>query len=575
MSLIPEGDRIMLLPTTSSHSLNRIGRRTLAAAALALCASGLSAQTPDASKSAPVPLFGESVEVRVINVEVVVTDKQGLPVTGLQPTDFELKVDGDKLPIQYFTEVRGGDAIEGPADEPMIPGVPQLAPGTPVGTSYLVFVDDFYPLQIDRDKVLEKMSADLARLRPEDRMAVVAYDGLRLEMLSSWSQSIPELERVFRKAMTRPAKGLQREADDRRFTHNGRADRLMGNRSRLLDSTQMRLDTDERNYAETLQAQVEGIVAAASSALRGFANPPGRKVFVMLSGGWPYDPVQYAINDYNRTVLETQLKRGDELLAPLVGTANQLGYTIYAVDVPGLTEETNSSAEYAAGSNFVDRNTLFQREGNVQYSLQFVATETGGKALLNGQREEVLAKVTEDTRSYYWIGFTPTWQGDDMNHKVALSTSVAGLRIRNRAGFVDFSAKSQTTMSVESILLFGEGPGIGPLPVEIGTPTKVSGTKMNVPVTIRIPLESLATVQTEKGLSAEVELRIAALDERGGRSDIPVIPIRLDMPGKAPAGAFATYTTIVQLRRTKNELVLAVSDSAGGSIFSTRAEVQP
>ncbi len=552
-----------------------VRRSTAALAALFAAASGLSAQASGTPAAAGAPLFGETVEVRVINVEVVVTDKDGLPVTGLQPNDFLLKVDGEQLPIQYFTEVRGGDAIEGPADEPVIPGVPQLAPGTPVGTSYLVFIDDFYPLQRDRDKVIERISADLGRLGPEDRMAVVAYDGLRLEMLSSWSQSVPELERVFRKAMTRPAKGLQREADDRRFTHDARSDRFTGNRPRLLDSTQMRLDTDERAYAETLQEQLQGIVAAASSALRGFANPPGRKVFVMLAGGWPYDPVQYAINDYSRTVLESQLKRGDELLAPLIGTANQLGYTIYAVDVPGLTEETAASAEYAAGSNFSDRNTLFQRENNVQYTLQYVATETGGKALLNGQREEVLAQVAEDTRSYYWIGFAPTWQGNDSAHKVALSTRVDGLRIRNRAGYVDFSSKSQTSMAVESILLFGAGPGSAPLPLEVGTPTRVSGNRMNVPVTLRIPLSQLTSIATEKGVSAEVELRIAALDERGGRSEIPVIPIRLDMPGKAPAGAYATYTTIVQLRRARNELVLAVSDPAGGAIYSARAEVNP
>lgn len=552
-----------------------VRRSTAALAALFAAASGLSAQASGTPAAAGAPLFGETVEVRVINVEVVVTDKDGLPVTGLQPNDFLLKVDGEQLPIEYFTEVRGGDAIEGPADEPVIPGVPQLAPGTPVGTSYLVFIDDFYPLQRDRDKVIERISADLGRLGPEDRMAVVAYDGLRLEMLSSWSQSVPELERVFRKAMTRPAKGLQREADDRRFTHDARSDRFTGNRPRLLDSTQMRLDTDERAYAETLQEQLQGIVAAASSALRGFANPPGRKVFVMLAGGWPYDPVQYAINDYSRTVLESQLKRGDELLAPLIGTANQLGYTIYAVDVPGLTEETAASAEYAAGSNFSDRNTLFQRENNVQYTLQYVATETGGKALLNGQREEVLAQVAEDTRSYYWIGFAPTWQGNDSAHKVALSTRVDGLRIRNRAGYVDFSSKSQTSMAVESILLFGAGPGSAPLPLEVGTPTRVSGNRMNVPVTLRIPLSQLTSIATDKGVSAEVELRIAALDERGGRSEIPVIPIRLDMPGKAPAGAYATYTTIVQLRRARNELVLAVSDPAGGAIYSARAEVNP
>ena len=130
-------------------------------------------------------------------------------------------------------------------------------------------------------------------------------------------------------------------------------------------------------------------------------------------------------------------------------------------------------------------------------------------------------------------------------------------------------------MAVESILLFGEGPNSAALPVEIGAARKVSGTKMNVPVTIRIPLERLTALVTDKGMSAEVELRIAALDERGGRSDIPVIPIRLDMPGKAPAGAYATYTTIVQLRRAHNELVLAVSDAAGGAIYSARAEVNP
>jgi VWFA-related protein len=543
-------------------------------AALASTAA-VPAQTQGAPEPAPGPLFGETVEVRVINVEVVVTDKQGLPVTGLQAGDFALKVDGAEVPIQYFTEVRGGDAIEGPSEGVAIPGVPQLAPGTPVGTSYLVFIDDFFPLARDRDKVIDKLAADLSRLGPEDRMAVVAYDGVKLEMLSTWSQSSIELERVFRRAKTRPAQGLQRLADDRRFSSSLRSERFRSGPTRLIDSTQMRLDVDERAYVETIEEQVESIVAASASALRGFANPPGRKVLIMLAGGWPYDPVQYVINDYARTVVDSQTKRGDIMLAPLIETANQLGYTIYTVDVPGLTEEGTQSAEFSASASFNDRTTLFQRENNVQFSLQHVAVETGGKALLNSAREEVFARVAEDTRSYYWIGFTPTWQGDDARHKVALETRVENLRVRNRAGFVDYSRKRETSMAVESILLFGEGPGVQALPVEIGAAVKSSGNTMKVPVTIRVPLESLTTVPTDQGVSAEVELRIAALDERGGRSEIPVIPIRFDMPGKAPAGAYATYTTMLQLRRARNELVLAISDSAGGAIFSARAEVEP
>ena len=40
------------------------------------------------------PSFGESIDVRVVNVEAVVTDRQGHRVSGLKPEDFRLRVDG-------------------------------------------------------------------------------------------------------------------------------------------------------------------------------------------------------------------------------------------------------------------------------------------------------------------------------------------------------------------------------------------------------------------------------------------------------------------------------------------------
>ena len=43
-------------------------------------------------------------------VEAVVTDRQGNRVTGLKPGDFRLEVDGKAVPIEYFNEVRGGQA---------------------------------------------------------------------------------------------------------------------------------------------------------------------------------------------------------------------------------------------------------------------------------------------------------------------------------------------------------------------------------------------------------------------------------------------------------------------------------
>ena len=44
------------------------------------------------------------------------------------------------------------------------------------------------------------------------------------------------------------------------------------------------LEGDELAYAELLEERVERAVDAATATLRGFAQPPGRKVMLLLSG---------------------------------------------------------------------------------------------------------------------------------------------------------------------------------------------------------------------------------------------------------------------------------------------------
>ena len=56
---------------------------------------------PDAAES----VFGETIEVRVVNLEAVVVDKQGNRVHGLKPQDYRLLIDGKPTSIDYFTEV--------------------------------------------------------------------------------------------------------------------------------------------------------------------------------------------------------------------------------------------------------------------------------------------------------------------------------------------------------------------------------------------------------------------------------------------------------------------------------------
>ncbi|MCB1008310.1 MAG: VWA domain-containing protein [Acidobacteria bacterium] len=544
-------------------------------AALAAGAQEGAGSQPAAEVPVAPPVFGETVEVRVVNLEVVVTDRDGLPITGLQAGDFRLTVDGDEVPIRYFTEVRGGDAVEVEAPEAgaAVAAVPDLVPGSPVGTSYLVFVDDFFSIGRDRDQVLRGIVKELARLGPEDRMAVVAFDGNRLELISSWSQSARELERALHRAESRPALGLQRRADKRNLASDQRLRRELGSPSPGgLDG---QLDVTQRWYADLLQTQIKNAVSAAAAALRGFANPPGRKVMLLLSGGWPYDPAEFAANDYTRLIVEPGLKRGDVLLAPLVDTANQLGYTIYGVDVPGLENEVFGDAEFADAPDLVTGTSGFLRESNSQWSLEFLSQETGGRAMLNSRRLEVLQRAAADTRSYYWIGFVPDWQGDDARHAVEVEPLRKGLKVRSRAGYLDSSRTREVSMAVESVLLFGSGPNVQPLPIRVDEPKRKSVGVMSVGLELGIPLDGLTLVPTANGVSTDLELRVAALDERGGRSEIPVVPIRLDLPSPPPSGKYVAYRTTLELRRVRNQVVVALYDPVSGVIYSASVEIEP
>jgi VWFA-related protein len=542
----------------------------LAAGALLGALAPVTAQQPPAEQ--PSSIFGEQIEVRVVNVEVVVTDKQGNRVQGLKPGDLRLKVDGKTVPIEYFNEVRGGQAIAleaQDAESAAVHGLPSLAPGSPVGTSYLVFIDDYFSVGPRRDKVLRDLKAELARLGPEDRMAIVAYDGGMVDMLSSWTNSQRQLGLAIEQAIGRRAQGVARLAELRTFEASRRLTGDSFEPSPRAAFAQ-RLDMQELEYAEHLAAQTERAVAAATSTLRGFASPPGRKVMLLLAGGWPFSPLDYVINNPNRPILEHDVPRGDEIFRPLVDTANRLGYTLYPVDVPGVEAEVadaSLSAPLSGGINI--------REQEHQASLLYTAEQTGGKALLNGLGSQLLQVVESDTRSYYWLGFTPSWQGNDKRHKVEVEVLKPGLKVRSREDFLDLSRKAETTMMVESAMLFGSGPNAAPLAIEVGQPVASGRREMEVPVALSIPVDAVSFVQLDGKYAAELELRVVAVDTGGNRAAVPVLPVTLRAETQPKAGTSVRYETRLKLRRLPHHLTLAIFDPLSGKILTGQTDVLP
>lgn len=540
--------------------------------ALLVFALPVLAQQPAAPEppEEPASIFGEEIDVRVVNVEVVVTDRQGNRVTGLGPGDFRLRVDGKDLPIEYFTEVRGGQAIAADAAGAPVQGLPSLAPGSPVGTSYLVFIDDYFAIAQRRDEVLRTLMDDLGRLGPEDRMAIVAFDGAKIDMLSNWSSNERELHRAFQQALGRRSYGFQRLAEIRNFESSRRLGTLGTVDSRAAFAN--RLDLEELGYIEMLADQVERIVLATVGTLRGFAAPPGRKVMLVLSGGWPFSPADYVLNNPSRPILNREVPRGEELYRPIVDTANLLGYTLYTVDVPGVDPFGPSAADEGPSAG-----GLNLREQEVHSTLDFVAKQTGGRPLLNALRGGSLEAAASDTRSYYWLGFTPQRERNDKRHDIRVESVRPGLQVRARDNYLDLSRKSEVSMMVESSLLFGNPPGAASMPMQLGKPESSGRREMVVPVSLAIPLTSVTLVPYQGKYLAELELRVSALDEKGNRSDVPVIPIRLSAESEPPKqeGGHIRFDTRLKLRKIRQRLILAIFDPLSGKITTAEADVAP
>jgi VWFA-related protein len=552
-----------------------------------------------------LPGFAEVIEVRVVNVEVVVTDRDGRRVPGLVASDFELLVDGKPTPIEYFSEIR--DGLVAPTGGAAVAASGDAAPVPTVGdegrlhTNFLLFVDDFFSTSQDRDRVLDLLEPTLAQLREGDRVAMVAFDGKQLALLTSWTSDRAVLHDALARARARPSYGNQRitelrqndsERGDRRDLELLQIERVQaaGGEMEAGAPPSSFLDPVERGYADRLIQQVERSVLAAASALRSFATPGGRKVMLVLSGGWPYSPAEYTVNHFGAQVeevggaaLDTTLLGRDQLFAPLVETANLLGYTLYPVDVPGQDREVGTDASQGftelvrlGGSpSATAGGTATPRELHVHHALQFLADETGGRPLINAERDHALAEVIADTSTFYWLGFTPVRKENDTEHTIEVRVKRPGLTVRSRDGFVDLSRQAEVTMMVESALLFGDPPSARPLQLKFGRPKGAGLGKMSLPLEVGIPIGEITLVETGGSWVNQLEVRTVVMDELGSRSETTLEQVAID--GKRPPrpGDMFYYETDLRLRKKPHRLVVAVYDPLSGAILSSSAEVTP
>ncbi|HEY3204570.1 MAG TPA: VWA domain-containing protein [Thermoanaerobaculia bacterium] len=533
-------------------------------AALTLCAATALAQEIPAP---PVPTFSERVEVRVLDLDVDVTDSKGHPVADLRREDFSVKVGGKAVPIDYFTRVEEG-AIH----------APDLATASPdqilmaykkgneafVPRNFLIFVDLGFLSPGLRNRSLDALRDLVTRLGPDDAARVVVFDRSP-KLLADWTTSketiLSALSQIEKKGV-----GMSRLTSQRQTLSliDSSPRRRGGSRAQLA-----------RQYAEETGAEIQTMLAIMKQELVTLTPLSGKKAFLYLSGGFEYQPgfvmSQYALGGPSLSLINIRDVSRD--VTSLIRAANADEISFYSVDGSGLTGEgMSASNDDPLGSR---PSVAFQARQDRQNGMQLLARDTGGVALLNtNDFDRGLTRIYQNMSTYYSVGVTLSKLPGAGYQDVRVEVNRPGVTVRARRGFEPRPetelVRDRARATMETDLSYNAIRAT--LQTAPATPEK---KLYNIPVSVTLPASSLTFIPDGDNAKARAEFYFGSIDDKGRMSDITRQETTFQLPvEKAKDETPLRFDAQLRTKKGNYRIVVNVRDTASGRMGTARANVR-
>ncbi len=405
-----------------------------------------SAATMFAQDNAPDPETTLRINSRAVLVDVIVTDHNGNPVTGLDKDAFSLTEQGASQPLTYFEEHRGLTPEQARSIQ-----FPQLPPDvftnfSPIGRPpavNILLLDALNTPMSDQAYLRQATQHYLKTLKPGSCLAIFTL-GLRLRFVQGFADDPALLARALgyqRNDKPEPAVLLQsQEEGTAQDTVVGLMNQLVGagpgatttaGPANMIGAFQQFLK--ETQYAQTADREYRTTQALQQLASY-LAAFPGRKNLIWMTGAFPLDI--FGLTDM----------RFDDSTPKTVNLLAAARVALYPIDVRGAWTHSLHSAEYvqdqtitnpqqmmgpASGfasstgdsSNIVSgQNAVTTASGGFDHNLtsesmannssnaamDMVAQQTGGHAFYNGNDlSGIIDKVVSSSSNFYTISYTP------------------------------------------------------------------------------------------------------------------------------------------------------------------------
>lgn len=446
--------------------------------------------------------FSDEIEVSLVNLEVIVTDKGGKPIPDLRKEDFEVLEDGKPVEVTNFYAENGqpaaGDAAERPLDQRL---------------NLVVFVDDYNMEVANRNQILGGVRQFLgASLSPGDRVMVVRY-GRSLEVRKPFTTSIPEV--------LSELDVIGKLAGDLASRETARDHQL----EVIFDALELNgwgaaVEARVREYADTETGYVAASLSALETVVGWLSGLPGRRAILYASDGLPSVPGEdlfiwaEARSGFRSGQRISGMNAGSydasELFRRVTSKASRNRVAIYPIEVMG--------ARWVRGTRLQEA-----RIQNRQNGLRFLAEETGGRGMFNvSQPAEALRTMSADLATYYSIGYRPQRFADDRDHKVEVKVKRKGAQARYRQWYQDKPVSEAVADRTAATMAFGveENPLEAALEIGQQTPAGPEKTSFVVPVRVKVPIGKIYL--EPKGDRREGRLRLFVVASGEGK----VTPVR-------------------------------------------------
>jgi len=501
-------------------------RRACAFAVLGglLAVHAATGQTPSVSTQ-----FGERLEVEVVDVDVVVTDRSGHPVFGLGREAFEIRVDGRPVPVDYFAPPRSATAstadlrTSGASSAAIAPEPVAAAP------SYLaVFVDQAALSSRLRATAVAELREFLRR-RPGDEVVIVAAFEKRLHLLAPPSADPAAIEAGLN-ALARLPVGSALAASERRHLDS----RIRGVGAgwvgadtglALAQREASLLEVEVRRWAEEELDLQRRSLAALKQFVGALGALEGRKSVILASGGTTTEGAEGLLTELSRRRLGPNelpslfdaKQKVREQFEEVIRVAQDARVALYALHPPDTT-----MLQYGAElSSPGDGPIPLPRDPAIvdaAASAARMAGATGGRTYLLGTNlDSRLASVRSDAESVYSLGFGTGPEMGDGDHRIEVRVAGQRLRLRHRTSFRRRTTAEQAESALYAAATLGELQNALGLEVETGAARPVGDARGDrvISFAARVPLASLALLPEEGVRRGRLAVRVALLSERG------------------------------------------------------------